>query len=87
MVWVGPKAAHTQCGYTYSVHSGALVKSFVQVIDSSTLDEIATYPMMHTKSRLFRHSETGVTGLDILPGGKLFSCGVDGTVKCRTITL
>lgn len=59
----------------------------MQVIDSSTLDEIATYPMMHSKSRLFRHSETGVTGLDILPGGKLFSCGVDGTVKCRTITL
>ena len=59
----------------------------LQVIDSSTLDEIATYTTMHAKSRLFRHSEAGVTGMDILPGGKLYSCGVDGTVKCRTITL
>ena len=48
------------------------------------MNEIATFGGEHAKSRLFR-SEAGVTNVCISPGGKLYSCGADGTIKCRTM--
>lgn len=60
---------------------------YLQVIDSSTLSELAHFPGQHSKSRLFRHGEGGVADLDIMPGGKLYSCGADGSIKCQTLKL
>lgn len=59
----------------------------VKVIDSLTLTELAHFPGQHSKSRLFRHGEGGVTDLDVMPGGKLYSCGADGSIKCQTLKL
>ena len=60
---------------------------WLQVIDSSTLAELAHFPGQHSKARLFRHGEGGVADLDIMPGGKIYSCGADGSVKCQTLKL
>ena len=59
----------------------------LQVIDSSNLTELAHFPGQHSKSRLFRHGEGGVMDLDIMPGGKIYSCGADGSIKCQTLKL
>ena len=58
-----------------------------QVLDSNSFEELASYPGLHAKSRLFRQTEGGVTDLGILPGGRLYSCGADGSVKCQTVVL
>ena len=64
----------------------SLLCSF-QVLDSSSFEELTSYPGAHAKSRLFRQTEGGVTDLGILPGGRLYSCGADGSVKCQTVVL
>ena len=56
-----------------------------QVLDSNSFEELASYPGLHAKSRLFRQTEGGVTDLGILPGGRLYSCGADGSVNVKLI--
>jgi len=55
-----------------------------QVLDLNTITELASFTGEHARSRLFR-SEGGVTDLSIMPHGKLYSCGADGTIKSRTL--
>lgn len=55
-----------------------------QVLDLNTISELASFTGEHARSRLFR-SEGGVTDLSIMPHGKLYSCGADGTIKSRTL--
>jgi len=58
-----------------------------QILDSGSFEELASFPGVHAKSRLFRQAESGVADMAILPGGRLYSCGGDGSVKCQTVVL
>lgn len=57
----------------------------IKVLDLTSLGEVAFFQGEHAKSRLFRHSESGVTDMHVLPGNKLFTCGADGTIRSRTL--
>ncbi|XP_064390397.1 dmX-like protein 2 isoform X2 [Halichondria panicea] len=59
----------------------------IKVLDSNSFEELASYPGLHAKSRLFRQTEGGITDLGILPGGRLYSCDADSSVKCQTVVL
>ena len=60
------------------------IHTFHQVLDLTSMDELACYLNQHAKSRLFRQ-DGGVTKLCMKPGGILFSCGVDGSIRSRTL--
>ena len=55
-----------------------------QVLDLTSMDELAVYVTQHAKSRLFRQ-DGGVTDLCVKPGGVLFSSGADGSIRSRTL--
>ena len=57
----------------------------LQVLDLTSMDEVACYTGQHSKSsRLFRQ-EGGITNLSLKPGGRLYSSGVDGSISCRIL--
>ena len=56
-----------------------------QVLDISSNSELAYFPGVHSKARLFR-SEGGVRDMQVMPGGHLYSCGGDGAIRFRSLS-
>ncbi|KAM5235804.1 dmX-like protein 2 isoform 3-T3 [Ctenodactylus gundi] len=46
---------------------------------------IHSFKSEHAKQSLFRNLGAGVMQIDLVPGGRLFSCGADGTLKTRVL--
>lgn len=51
-------------------------------------EELESYPKEHGKGAyLLKYGTQGVALMHLQPNGQLFSCGGDGTVKCRQLSI
>ncbi|XP_053611658.1 dmX-like protein 2 isoform X3 [Plodia interpunctella] len=57
----------------------------IKVFSMSTHQLLHTFAGEHARSSFFKHIGQGVTQIHIDSGGRLFSCGADGTMKVRKL--
>lgn len=64
-----------------------ILVNFYQVWGLTIHDELACYPKEHGKSTYFKYGTQGVALIRVPCPGQIYSCGGDGTLKWRQISL